>query len=234
MILSAMAMSSSKSVRPFSSIRKECVSMAEAAKAGGAWAPRGAWAGIASPGHVGAPGKAGVTARLLDGFGLASLIVAPGDMAALTKMAESRLGATLPQTPKIVTGAACEAIWSGPGQWLLRTPSREGVAALMPLSAHGALSDQSDGRAAVRVSGPRVRDMLAKGVMLDLHPEAFAVGDAALTGIAHVGVHLWRLPDGPEGAVFEIMAPRSMAGSFWSWFAASVAEFGCQVTAGRG
>jgi sarcosine oxidase subunit gamma len=208
--------------------------MAEAATARSGWTPRGAWEGIASPGHFGAPGKAGVTARLLDGFGLATLIAAPGDMAALVRLAESRLGVRLPEMPRIVTGASCDAIWSGPGQWLLRTQRREGVAAFASLSAHGALSDQSDGRAGMRLSGPHVRDLLAKGVMLDLHPSAFAAGDAALTGIAHVGVHLWRLPDGPEGAVFEILAPRSMAGSFWSWFAASAAEFGCEVGAGRG
>jgi sarcosine oxidase subunit gamma len=206
--------------------------MAEAATASGGWVPRGPWEGTASPGHFGAPGRAGVTARLLDGFGLATLIAAPGETSALTKLAESRLGLTLPHTPKIVTGTSCDAIWSGPRQWLLRTPSREVVASLEPLSAHGALSDQSDGRAAVRVSGPHIRDMLAKGVMLDLHPSVFAVGDTALTGIAHVGVQLWRLPDGPEGAVFEIMAPRSMAGSFWSWLMASAAEFGCDVSKG--
>jgi sarcosine oxidase subunit gamma len=208
--------------------------MAEAATASGVWPPRGAWAGIAQPRHFGASGKAGVTAQLLDGFGLAALIAAPGEMAALAKLAEARFGVMLPERPRIVTGAACDAIWSGPCQWLLRTPSREGVAALKALSAHGSLSEQSDARAGVRLSGPHVRDMLAKGVMLDLHPDAFAVGDAALTGIAHVGVQLWRLDDGPEGAVFEIMAPRSMAGSFWSWFAASAAEFGCKVSAGPG
>jgi sarcosine oxidase subunit gamma len=207
--------------------------MGEPATAGGVWAPRGAWAGIAQPGHFGAPGKVGVTAQLLDGFGLATLIAAPGELAALAKLAEATLGVMLPETPRIVTGEACDAIWSGPGQWLLRTPSREGVAALEALSAHGALSGQSDARAGVRLSGPHVRDMLAKGVMLDLHPDVFVVGDAALTGIAHVGVQLWRLADGSQGAVFEIMAPRSMAGSFWSWFAASAAEFGCEVRPAR-
>jgi sarcosine oxidase gamma subunit len=55
-----------------------------------------------------------------------------------------------------------------------------------------------------------------------------------LTSIAHIGVHLWRLDDGPDGSVFEIMVARSMVGSFWSWFAASAAEFGCRVTTGRG
>ena len=205
--------------------------MAETARS---WAPRGAWAGIAQAGQIGAAGQAGIIATLLDGFGLATLIVAPGGTSALSQAVEARLGIALPTAPKIVSSASHDAIWSGPEQWLLRATTREGFVELLDaLSAQGAVSDQSDARAAVRLSGPRVRDVLAKGVMLDLHPAAFAVGDTALTSIAHIGVHLWRLDDGPDGSVFEIMVARSMVGSFWSWFAASAAEFGCQVSIDR-
>ncbi|MCP4565050.1 MAG: sarcosine oxidase subunit gamma [Bosea sp.] len=206
--------------------------MAETARS---WAPRSAWAGTAQAGQIGAAGSAGVTATLLDGFGLATLIAAPGGAAALSKLVESRAGIALPTTPKIASGASHDAIWSGPDQWLLRTATREGFSGLLEaFSAQAAVSDQSDARAAIRLSGPHVRDVLAKGVMLDLHPAAFAVGDTALTSIAYIGVHLWRLADGPDGSVFEIMVARSMVGSFWSWFAASAAEFGCRVSTGRG
>lgn len=199
------------------------------------WAPRSAWAGIAQAGPIGAAGPAGVSATLLDGFGLATLIPVPGEAAALSQAVEGRLGIALPTTPKIVPGASHDAIWSGPEQWLLRASTRDGFSGLLEaLSAQAAVSDQSDARAALRLTGPHVRDMLAKGAMLDLHPAAFAVGDTALTSIAHIGVHLWRLDDGPDGSVFEIMVARSMVGSFWSWFAASAAEFGCRVSTGRG
>lgn len=205
--------------------------MAETARS---WAPRAAWAGIAQAGQIGAAGAAGVTASLLDGFGLATLIAAPGGAAVLSQAVEGRLGIALPTTPKIVSNASHDAIWSGPDQWLLRAATHEGFGDLLEaLSAQAAVSDQSDARAAVRLSGPHARDVLAKGVMLDLHPAAFAVGDTALTSIAHIGVHLWRLVDGPDGSVFEIMVARSMVGSFWSWFAASAAEFGCQVSIDR-
>lgn len=206
--------------------------MAETARS---WAPRAAWAGIAQAGQIGAAGAAGVTASLLDGFGLATLIAPPGGTAALSQIVETRLGIALPTTPKIISNASHDAIWSGPDQWLLRTGTRDRFGDLLEaLSAQAAVSDQSDARAAMRLSGPHVRDVLAKGVMLDLHPAAFAVGDTALTSIAYIGVHLWRLADEPDGSVFEIMVARSMVGSFWSWFAASAAEFGCRVSTGRG
>lgn len=199
------------------------------------WLPRGAWAGIAAPGQIGAAGCEGVTVMLQHGYGLASLVAAPGQRDGLLRRLEERVGLALPATPRLVSSAACDAIGTGPSQWMLRMASRREMAALIAEWApHAAISDQSDARAALRLSGPHLRETLAKGVMLDLHPAAFAVGDAAGTSVAHIGIHLWRLPDGPEGPVFEIMVPRSYAGSFWSWLGASAAEFGCRIIDGRG
>jgi sarcosine oxidase subunit gamma len=94
-----------------------------------------------------------------------------------------------------------------------------------------AISDQSGGGAVLRLAGPRVREVLAKGVMIDLHPSTFAPGDVAVTAAAHVGLTLWRLPDDATGAVFEVAVARSLAGSFWHWLAASAAEYGLAVSA---
>ncbi|WP_458151488.1 sarcosine oxidase subunit gamma [Bradyrhizobium sp. UFLA05-109] len=120
--------------------------------------------------------------------------------------------------------------WSGPDHWLLLARHRAGFSDLLAsLSDKAAVSDQSHARAALRVSGTRVREVLAKGAMIDLHSSVFSVDATALTSFAHIGVQLWRTEDGPDGAVFEILVARSMAGSFWSWLAASAAEFGYRV-----
>ena len=66
----------------------------------------------------------------------------------------------------------------------------------------------------IRVSGPKARDALAKGVPIDLHPRAFRSGDAAVTTVAHIGVHLWQLDDTPT---YEIAVFRSFARDFWRW-----------------
>lgn len=199
------------------------------------WERRSAWAGIAQPGSFGAKGEAGVVVTVLEGSGLASVIAAPDGAAALSRTFEAKLALALPTLPRIVRGPAHDIIWAGPDQWLLRAASRAGFAELLDeLSAQAAVSDQSDARAMLRLAGPRVYHVLAKGVMLDLHPAAFAVSDAAVTNIAYVGIHLWRLEDTPEGPAFEVTVPRSMAGSFWSWFVASASEFGCRVASGQG
>lgn len=194
------------------------------------WAPRGAWAGVLPSGHLGTSGKTGVRIEVRDGLGIASVIAPVSGEAPLLAAVKAGFGLDLPSTPGIVRSKTHEAVWAGPGQWLLIANDRAGFAdALAPLSDIAAVADQSSGRAALRLSGARIRDALAKGCMLDLHPAAFPVGMAALTSIAHIGVHLWRAEDGPDGAVFEIMVARSFAGSFWSWLCASAAEFGCEV-----
>jgi heterotetrameric sarcosine oxidase gamma subunit len=194
------------------------------------WAPRGAWTGILQEGHLGTPTKTGVRIEARDGLGIASLIAPATGDTALAEAVKARLALDLPSTPAVARSGTHAAVWSGPGQWLLIANDRTGFAdALAPLSDVAAVADQSSGRAALRLSGNRIRDALAKGCMLDLHPTAFPVGMAALTSIAHIGVHLWRAQDGPEGAIFEIMVARSFAGSFWSWLSASVAEFGCEA-----
>ncbi|MGY8667857.1 sarcosine oxidase subunit gamma family protein [Bradyrhizobium sp. UFLA05-109] len=198
------------------------------------WRPRDAWSGIAEAGQIGATEKPGVTALALANMGFATLIAVPGP-ADLARATKGLIGLALPRTPSAVWSSTHGLIWAGPGQWLLVARHRQGFPDLLAsLSVDAVVMDQSHARAVLRVSGGRAREVLAKGSMVDLHPSVFPVGATALTSVAHVGVQLWRGDDGPEGAVFEILVARSMAGSFWSWFTASAAEFGCQVVIGGG
>ena len=89
------------------------------------------------------------------------------------------------------------------------------------------ISDQSGGRTVLRVSGPRARDVLAKGLPIDLHPRAFAPGSAATSTISLMGVQLWQVDDAPS---YDIALFRSLSASFWRWLTASAAEFGYEVT----
>lgn len=203
-------------------------------QASSTWRARGCWAGIAEAGQIGASGKPGVTALTLDGLGLATLIAGPGSTG-LERVTKRQLGLDLPRKPSVVLSATHGLVWSGPARWLLLARERAGFSDLLAsLSVDAAVIDQSHARAALRISGARVGELLAKGSMVDIHPAVFPVGATALTSFAHVGVQFWRAADGPDGAVFEILVARSMAATFWSWFAGSAAEFGCRVKIGRG
>ena len=198
------------------------------------WAARGPWAGILKDGRVGAPGAAGVCVRALTGLGLATLVARPGHQAALADAVAARFSLVLPPARASSCSPTHRLVWAGAGQWLLVARDRVGLADdIAFLAGLAAVSNQSDGRAALGVSGPKVRQALSKGCMIDLHPTAFAIDATATTSIAHVGVHLWRAADSAEGAAFEMLVARSMAGSFWSWLAAAAGEFGCAVSSGH-
>lgn len=199
-------------------------------KAISVWHPRSAWDTIVEPGQLGAEGKSGVTALTLDNMGLATLI-APTGSADLERAIKRMIGLDLPRKASVALSDTHGVAWSGPDRWLLIGRERVGFADLIDgFSDCAAVTDQSHARAVLRISGPRVREVLAKGSMVDIHSAAFPVGATALTSFAHIGVQLWRTEDGPDGVVFEILVARSSAGSFWTWFAKSAAEFGCLVT----
>lgn len=194
------------------------------------WRPRSAWAGSAKAGRLGrSTGEAGVRLTLRDHLGLATILVADGQEAALAEKIRETLRLDLPGLGRTLFTGTTGLVWSGPGQWLAVAEDRDAFAALpAALAGIASVTDQSDGRAVVRVSGRDARVALAKGVSLDLHPRAFHAGHAAVTSIAHIGAQLWQVSEAP---VYDIAVARSFAGSFWSWLADSSAEFGCEVVA---
>ena len=119
----------------------------------------------------------------------------------------------------------------GPGQWLAvsETLGNETLARDLAQRLKGlaSISDQSGGRTVLRISGPRARDVLAKGLPIDLDPRAFPLGSAATSTISLMGVQLWQTGD-PQS--YDIAIFRSVSQSFWRWLTASAAEFGYEVT----
>jgi heterotetrameric sarcosine oxidase gamma subunit len=90
------------------------------------------------------------------------------------------------------------------------------------------VTDQSDGKAILRISGPHTRDRLAKGFHFDLDPRVFKSGDTAIAAGAYINVHLCQIDDSPtyDAAMF-----RSFATAFYEWLCSSVAEYGVATRA---
>lgn len=172
----------------------------------------------------------GVTVTEVQGVALATVTARSGRRGALLDAARSAFGAELPATPRRAEGRDIAFIWSGPDQWLAyKHPApAEGIEAFLarPFAGLASVVDQSHGRTLLRVTGPHVRDALAKGVPIDLHPRAFKAGGAAATLISHIPVHLWQIDDRPG---YEFAVARSLAQSFWHWLEASAAEYGLVV-----
>ena len=157
---------------------------------------------------------------------LASFAAFKGKKDQLKAAIRERYGVDLPDTPQRVEGKDIAFVWAGPDQWMAiaeRGHSRDIEVEHKPLlDGLSSVVDQSDARAVVRISGPRSRDVLAKGVPIDLHPRAFKGNGVAITHANHVGVILWQIDDAPT---YEIAMFRGFADSFAHWLLESAEEF---------
>jgi len=193
-----------------------------------------ALAGVAAAGgHYGRPSACpGVVASEIRQPGLATVAARKGRRGDLMAAVRSGFGVDLPATPRRVVGPNIAFVWVGPDQWLAsRHPApEEGMEALLaPLADLASLVDQSHGRTLLALTGSRVREALAKGVAIDLHPRAFRPGDAASTLVHHIPVLLWQVDDRPS---YEFAIARSLAQSFWQWLMAAAGEYGLQFADG--
>ena len=178
--------------------------------------------------------------------GIVGIRAKPGDAAVMAAI-EVALGIALPQTPNTTAAAAgALALWLGPDEWWIVTPGPEpesgpSLAATLRTALagqRGAITDVSESRTCVRIGGPRSRDLLSKGMPLDLHPRAFPAGRCAQSHLAKAGVLLHLVADdgelgkqgGPGGPTFELYVLRSFAEYLWLWLEDAAREYGLAIT----
>jgi sarcosine oxidase subunit gamma len=167
-------------------------------------------------------------------------------------MVDVRLPADAPSTALLATGlpttpntweatGAGRAIWLAPNEWLVtgtahtpdeladRIDGELAIAALIdtvkPLG--GAVVDVSAQRIGIRLTGRRVRQVLAKGCSIDLHPRVFTRGSAAQTQIGQAGVILLALSDAGTGdrGDYLVLVRSSFAGYLAEWLLDAAQEF---------
>ena len=187
--------------------------------------------GLTTPGRFGKvwDGPAPVTMRERRDLQLHTLSANADKDAEVAEAVLSATGLNLPSGPKVASKDGLAFIGTAPGQWFVVAQGdgraqfdgiRSGLAEL------ASIVEQTDGKAVVEISGPRGRDTLAKGCMIDLHPRVFGPGDAATTPIALIDCQIWQINAGPT---YLLDVPSSYAASFWSWLTSSASEFGYEV-----
>lgn len=186
---------------------------------------------LATPGRFGkTEGEAGVTIAERANLGLATLEVRKGQEDGLNTSVRETYGVDLPDGATVAKGKDVYFIGTGPGQWFAVSEAfqNEALAEALAkrLKGQASISDQSSGRAVLRVSGPRVRDVLAKGLAVDLDPRVFGPGSAVTSTISHMGVLVWRAGAAEE---YDIALFRSVAESFCRWLTVSAAAYGYDV-----
>jgi sarcosine oxidase subunit gamma len=126
------------------------------------------------------------TVSLAPPCSILSIAAFHGQAAAL----QTALGVALPATPHCITAGPVTWLWSGPHSWLAL--SADPIEIPAAASTLAAITDQSDGRAIIRVTGPDAKKILAKLVPIDLHETAFPPDATALTLAGHISIQLWR------------------------------------------
>jgi heterotetrameric sarcosine oxidase gamma subunit len=149
---------------------------------------------------------------ILPAASIASLAARNGCGDALRAIATREFGIDLPNAPCHVAANDLSFLWMGPDQWLVLSTADnpDFESSLRHLVDDVAcVTDQSDGRTIMRISGARAHEAMAKLVPIDLHPQTFAADATALTLAGHIPVQIWRTGDGG----FDIACFRSYAGS---------------------
>jgi heterotetrameric sarcosine oxidase gamma subunit len=186
-------------------------------------------------GSFGAEAPAGPGIVLAERRGLAMVQVAAigGETEATRRGITTAVGLTPDaQSNRAVSSGRTTALWVGPGRWLIVEPERADanleslLRSALPAS-QAALIDLGSSRTVLRVSGPRARDLLAKGCSIDLHPRAFPAGACAQSLLGHVAMLVHAVDD----ATLDVYVARSFGLTVWEFLTESAAEYGYRVEA---
>lgn len=186
--------------------------------------------------HVGAESRAAratahdqaLLAEWREGLAVVNLRGQAEDAAFITA-ASRALELKLPMRPCTSTSnATYRAVWAGPDAWFVIGPNGQSDALATELcrvlaGTHHAVTDVSSGYTVLSLSGRPVRDVLAQGCPLDLHPRVFKPSSSAGSHYFKASIWLWQTDEAPT---YEVLVGRSFMGYFWLMLERSSQECG--------
>ncbi|KRA00092.1 sarcosine oxidase subunit gamma [Mesorhizobium sp. Root157] len=186
--------------------------------------------------HGAGKGTPGVSLSHVGDIALVQVMARRGRNADVAKAAKKLFGTETPAMLKVANGKSATLIWSGPDQFLAFSQQPRSAPSLEQMeeafAGTASLSNQSDGRCLIRISGPSANDALAKLTSLDLHDSVFPVGAAATTSIDHTAVNFWReADDAGANPAYAMLVFTSFADTLWHLIVDSSLEYGVEVAA---
>ena len=154
------------------------------------------------------------------------------DDAAFRDGVSQALGLALPtQACTTVANDTHRLVWVGPDDWFVI--GAKGKAATIEArlrqalaGQHFAVTDVSSGYTVLHLSGQPVREVLAQGCPLDLHPKVFGPGSAAGSVFFKTSVWLWQTEAAP---VYEVLVRNSFQRYVWLMLESCTPECGLVV-----
>jgi sarcosine oxidase subunit gamma len=153
---------------------------------------------------------------------------------AFTAAVRNATGCDLPVTANTVAAAGdVRILWLGPNEWwVVGTDARRAglIDGLRQAFAgqHTNVTDVSESRTVITMSGPAARDVLARGLSNDLHPRAFGPGQCLQSSLSRTNVLLHQTDNTPS---FDIYVLKSFADYLWRWIGLIAEDFGMSVKA---
>lgn len=147
---------------------------------------------------------------------------------------QTATGLSLPSAANTVsTAGPWQILWLGPNEWWITGPDGEAESLVEALRAnfagqHATACDVSESRAIIALKGARAREVLMRGVSLDLHPREFRVGQCAQTGVSRANALIHLVNDAPT---FELYVLKSFSDYLWRWLEQVSKDFDLAVEA---
>jgi len=143
-------------------------------------------------------------------------------------------GVMLPHRANTVsTGGGRQILWLGPNEWWVTGSDGEAEALIEKLregfvGQHATACDVSESRAILVLRGPKAREVLMRGVSLDLHPREFIVGQCAQTGVSRANALIHLVDDTPT---YELYVLKSFSDYLWRWLETVGRDFNVAIEA---
>ena len=145
---------------------------------------------------------------------------------------KSVIGCAFPTaTNRFSSAGERHVVWLGPDEFLIICEADKDAELASTLEStlntqHCAVTNITDALAAFHLKGAAVRQVLAKGCAIDLHPGSFASGDAAQTLLSHAAVTMLALSDNE----LIVICRTSFAPYMHDWLLDAALEYGVKFT----
>jgi heterotetrameric sarcosine oxidase gamma subunit len=176
------------------------------------------------PGRTGASGKAGIILGEVTAKTVLQFAAWPETLSKMGKLASKSAGVkSAPGISRLARGGAASLMRVEPLKWWLVMP--QALADMPKTDADtGAVLDLSDARTWITIKGAAAENLLSHFLPIDWRPNHFGDDHVASSAMHHVGVTVWRGDDG-----FNMLVPRSFAGSIWQMLEDSARQYGLKV-----
>jgi heterotetrameric sarcosine oxidase gamma subunit len=195
--------------------------------------PRSALSAVCEPGRIGVrngAARVGVCERR--GRTLVQVSGWPGAFDAVCERLRVLLGCAVPgRGSKAVSQGALSVFRVGPERLWLAAPADDGTLAQLGegfLDADAVVTEIGHSRTVVRVTGTGARELLNRGLPVDIDPAVFPEDSVAQSVIHHMPVLVHRVANS-GGEAFDVYVTSDYAVSFWEWLIEAAQSFGCEI-----